>query len=208
VVHIQNHDQIGNRLHGDRMISSYGRAKALLAITAIMASSFVPMLWMGEEYGETAPFYFFEDFADQLIIDGCREGRKADFAFGGAEPPDPHARQTFVDSKLQWQRVDEPQGREILAYYKQLIALKRSGALGPRDMQAVTVTGDDATQVITLRTAQTFTVLNFADQAQAFAVPEGYGEALLCSVGGYQPGAVPAFGAVILAAAVAAVVAA
>ncbi|MEY4751239.1 MAG: hypothetical protein RIQ60_3453 [Pseudomonadota bacterium] len=198
VVHIQNHDQIGNRLHGDRMIATHGRAKALLAITAVMASPFVPMLWMGEEYGETAPFYFFEDFGDQHLIDGCRDGRKSDFAFDGAEPPDPHARQTFVDSRLQWQRLDEPAGREVLAYYRQLIALKRSSALGPRDMQAVSVELDDATEVITVRCAGSVTVLNFSSQAQAFAVPPGYGEALLCSVGVYQPGQVPAFGAIVL----------
>lgn len=200
VVHIQNHDQVGNRLHGDRMISTYGRDKALLAITAIMASPFVPMLWMGEEYGETAPFYFFEDFSDQLFIDGCREGRKADFAFGGAEPPDPHARQTFVDSKLHWQRADEPLGREFLAYYKQLIALKRSGALGPRDMKAVTVSADAATQVITLQTADTCTVLNFSDQVQRFSGPVAYSNPVLCSVGSYTPGRIEAFGAIVLSA--------
>jgi maltooligosyltrehalose trehalohydrolase len=200
VVHIQNHDQIGNRLHGDRLLTSYGPDKALLGITTIMASPFVPMLFMGEEYGETAPFYFFEDFGDQVIVDGCREGRKADFAFGGAEPPDPHARQTFVDSKLQWQRVGEPQGREFMAYYKQLVALKRSGALGPRDMKAVTVSADAATQLITLQTAQTVTVLNFSDKVQAFAVPSTYSTPVLCSVGNYIPGRIAALGAIVLSA--------
>ncbi len=200
VVHIQNHDQVGNRLRGDRLLTSYGRDKALLAITTIMASPFVPMLWMGEEYGETAPFYFFEDFSEQVIIDGCREGRKSDFAFGGAEPPDPHARQTFVDSKLQWHRTDEPQGREFFAYYQQLISLKRSGALGPRDMKAVTLVADPATQVITLQTARTFTVLNFSAQPQAFVAPAAYADPVLCSVGRYVSGQVAPFGAVVLAA--------
>ena len=85
VVHIQDHDQVGNRLLGDRMIATHGRDKALLGITAVMATRFVPMLWMGEEYGEQAPFLFFEDFSEQVIIDGAREGRKADFTFGGIE---------------------------------------------------------------------------------------------------------------------------
>lgn len=174
VVHIQNHDQVGNRAMGDRMIASYGRERALLAITAVMASPFVPMLFMGEEYGETAPFLFFEDFGDPELIRGCREGRKADFAFEGVEPPDPHARSTFEASKLQWSLADSPQGQRLLAYYRELIALKRSGALGPRRREQVTVEGDDATRLITVRTPHTLTVLNFADAPRDFAAPAGW----------------------------------
>ena len=95
VMHIQDHDQVGNRLHGDRMIASYGADKALLAITAVLASPYVPMLFMGEEYGETAPFLFFEDFGDAHLIEAVRRGRKEEFAFGGAEPRDAH-RNNFV----------------------------------------------------------------------------------------------------------------
>ena len=73
----------------------------LLGITAVLASPFVPMLFMGEEYGETAPFLFREDFSNPLIIDGARAGRKADYAYGGIEPPDPHDRASFEASKLQ-----------------------------------------------------------------------------------------------------------
>ena len=174
MVHIQNHDQVGNRLLGDRMIATYGRAKALLAITAVMASPFVPMMFMGEEYGETAPFLFFEDFSEQVIIDGAREGRKADFAFGGVEPPDPHDRATFVASKLRWARRNSAEGREVLAYYRELIALKRAGRLGPRDMAAVQVKADAHTQMITLETAHTLTVLNFSDEAQPWQADAGW----------------------------------
>lgn len=49
-------DQVGNHLLGDRMIATYGRDEALLGITAVMASPYVPMLFMGEEYGEPARF--------------------------------------------------------------------------------------------------------------------------------------------------------
>ena len=174
VVHIQNHDQIGNRLLGDRMIASYGRERALLGITAVMASPFVPMLFMGEEYGETAPFLFFEDFSDQQIIDGAREGRKADFAFGGIEPPDPHARASFEASKLRWERAESLEGRGVLAYYRQLIALKRSGALGPRRRGEVKVSADEATQIIRVETPQTLTAMNFSAQRQPFEAPSGW----------------------------------
>jgi maltooligosyltrehalose trehalohydrolase len=199
VVHIQNHDQIGNRLHGDRMLASHGRDKALLAITTIMASPFVPMLFMGEEYGETAPFYFFEDFSDQFIVDGCRAGRKADFAFGGAEPPDPHARSTFEASKLQWSRADSAEGVEVLAYYKTLIDLKKRNIIGPRDMAAVTVEGDASTGLITITTAHSVTALNFSDRPCRFEPPADARELLADSSGRWTPSELPGFAAAVLA---------
>ncbi len=197
VVHIQNHDQIGNRLLGDRMIASYGAAKALLGITAVMASPFVPMLFMGEEYGECAPFLFFEDFSEQVIIDGAREGRKADFAFGGVEPPDPHARATFEASKLRWDQIDAPQGRSILAYYKAVIAMKRSGELGPRRMSDVKVSGDPLTQIIVVEAPHTLTVMNFSGQQQALPASPGW-VPFLSSVESSADGLLEPYGAAIL----------
>lgn len=196
VVHIQNHDQVGNRLHGDRMIATHGRAKALLGVTTILASPFVPMLFMGEEYGETAPFLFFEDFGDPALIRGVREGRKADFAFGGTEPPDPHARATFEASKLHWERAETAEGRTMLDLYRQLIALKRSGALGPRERAHVTVGADAAQRLITIETPQTLTVLNFADAARPFAAPAGWVPRLV-TVEAPQPGLLAAYAAVV-----------
>lgn len=197
VVHIQDHDQVGNRLLGDRMITTYGRDKALLGITAVLASPFVPMLFMGEEYGETAPFLFFEDFSDPLIIDGAREGRKADFAFGGVEPRDPHDRATFLASKLQWGLIDTPAGRAVLAYYRQLIALKRSGELGPRTPGAVRVSGDPRTQIITVEAPRTLTVLNFSAQAQLWSAPSGW-QPLAASVAPRGEGRLEPYAALVL----------
>lgn len=155
-------------LHAD--YGSFADLKAFIeaahqqGIAAVMASPFVPMLFMGEEYGETAPFLFFEDFSDPAIIEGCREGRKADVG-GGKEPPDPHARSSFVASKLNWALTESAGGAAVLGYYRQLIALKRSGSLGPRDMAAVNVRGDAASGLITLEAPRTLTLLNFSGQA-------------------------------------------
>jgi maltooligosyltrehalose trehalohydrolase len=178
VVHIQNHDQVGNRPHGDRMITTYGHDKALLAITAVFASPYVPMLWMGEEYGETAPFLFFEDFSDPRVIDGVRTGRGADYAFGATEAPDPHARATFEASKLRWERRDSAEGHAILDYYRKLIALKRSGALGPRRRRDVRVTADAEMEVITIETETTCTVLNFAAEHRPLPQRAGWSPAV------------------------------
>jgi maltooligosyltrehalose trehalohydrolase len=197
VVHIQNHDQVGNRPNGDRMIATYGAARALLGITAVMASPFVPMLFMGEEYGETAPFLFFEDFGDPALIEGVRAGRKADYAFGGAEPPDPHARSTFEASKLHWERAETPEGRRILDYYRRLIALKRSGELGPRERQRVRVDGDAATRVIRVETPHTLTVMNFSDRPVAWQAPAGW-QPHCQSVPDIPAGTLAAYGAAVL----------
>lgn len=166
VVHIQNHDQVGNRLHGDRLITSNGLDKALLAITAIMASPYVPMLFMGEEYGETAPFLFFEDFGDESLIQAVHQGRKQEFAFGGAEPRDAHDEAAFLDSKLQWSRLVSDQGQNIFRYYQALIALKRSGELGPRDKAQIGIASDEKTGLICLQTDSSLTLLNFSAQTQ------------------------------------------
>ncbi len=174
VVHMQNHDQVGNRPQGDRMMASYGRSRALLGITAVFASPFVPMLFMGEEYGETAPFLFFVDFQDPRLIEAVRKGRKRDCAFGSSSPPEAHVRSSFEASKLQWTRRMSAQGQAIWHHYRALIALKRSGALGPRDMSSVKVSGERSTGVITLEAPQTLTVLNFSPQPQKFVVPEGW----------------------------------
>jgi maltooligosyltrehalose trehalohydrolase len=184
VVHLQNHDQIGNRTLGDRLIASSGRAKALLGITTVMASPYLPMLFMGEEYGETAPFLFFEDFSDLALVDAVREGRKKECAFGTIEPPDPHARATFEASKLRWERRQSPEGQAILDYYRGLIALKRTGELGPRDRAAVAIQADEASRVIRLETPHTLTILNFSDAPRPLAVGPGWRRALDSLPGG------------------------
>ncbi len=198
LVYLQNHDQIGNRPQGDRFIATRGREKTLLAITALMASPFVPMLFMGDEYGEVAPFYFFEDFSDAALIEGVKAGRRADFAFGDAEPPDPHARSTFLASKLDWQRVDREDGRAMLAFWRQLIDLKRAGWIGPRDFAAVTVRADACKRLITLETAHTLTALNFSDRALAFGPVAGR-VPVLCTAGSASEGVMAPFAAVVWA---------
>jgi maltooligosyltrehalose trehalohydrolase len=99
VVFSQNHDQVGNRAFGDRMPLT---ARPLAAFCTLL-SPFTPMLWMGEEYGETAPFQFFSDHIDPYIADMTRKGRRAEFAaFAsfGQEIPDPQSPETFRASKL------------------------------------------------------------------------------------------------------------
>jgi maltooligosyltrehalose trehalohydrolase len=100
VVFDQNHDQVGNRAFGDRLA---GRVRPLAAFCTLL-SPFTPMLFMGEEHGERAPFQFFSDHIDKRMADATREGRRQEFAafaeFAGEEVPDPQDAATFERSKL------------------------------------------------------------------------------------------------------------
>ncbi|MBA3746142.1 MAG: malto-oligosyltrehalose trehalohydrolase [Solirubrobacterales bacterium] len=119
VVFDSNHDQVGNRALGDRLPDE---ARALAAFCTLL-SPFVPMLFMGEEYGEPAPFQFFCDHIDEEIAIATRDGRRREFAsfakFAGEEVPDPQDRATFERSKLTRER--DPQ---IAALYADLLRIR------------------------------------------------------------------------------------
>ena len=117
----QNHDQVGNRAVGDRPASDELDVRAALLLFAPQ----IPLLFMGEEYGERRPFQFFTDHIDPFIADATREGRKREFAafaaFTGEEVPDPQAEETFLASKLDRSAADE----RLRAFYRELLALRR-----------------------------------------------------------------------------------
>jgi maltooligosyltrehalose trehalohydrolase len=127
VVFAQNHDQVGNRAYGDRL-PDYARP---LAAFCTLLSPFVPLLFMGEEYGEDAPFQFFSDHIDEEIATATREGRRREFAaFAqfGQEIPDPQSAGTFEASKLTW--AGDP---ELARLYRSLIAVRRELPPGDAD---------------------------------------------------------------------------
>jgi maltooligosyltrehalose trehalohydrolase len=121
VVFSQNHDQVGNRALGDRLPA---RARPLAAFCTLLAP-FTPMLFMGEEHGERAPFQFFSDHPDKRLAQATREGRRREFAafeeFAGEEVPDPQDPATFQRSKLA--RRGSPRLR---ALYADLLRARRA----------------------------------------------------------------------------------
>lgn len=198
VVYSQNHDQVGNRPLGERLPETVGQNQALLAATTVLASPFVPMLWMGEEYGETAPFLFFEDFGDEQLIKAVKDGRRAEFAFSDADNvPDPHELTTFTSSKLNWDLLEQTPHQHWFAYYQTLIRLKKEGALGPRSWQELTIDADESRRLLTITTAQTTTLLNFSEHEQPLPPSLQAAKVLAHSLASYQP--LPPFGAVIFA---------
>jgi maltooligosyltrehalose trehalohydrolase len=120
IIFSSNHDQIGNRAFGDRLPP---QARPLAALLVCLAP-FTPMLFQGEDYGESGPFRFFSDHIDPDIATATREGRRREFsAFEsfGEEIPDPQDPMTFEHSKLT--RAGEPAG--ISELYSAALALRR-----------------------------------------------------------------------------------
>lgn len=128
VVYSQNHDQIGNRMLGERSNVLYGPDIQRLMTMAVMISSYTPMLFMGEEWASKKPFLYFVDHSDPDLIQAVRDGRRREFAdfHGDGEVPDPQAAETFDRSVLDWDEKDEEEHRYMLAYYRSLIALRKS----------------------------------------------------------------------------------
>ncbi|WP_322188779.1 malto-oligosyltrehalose trehalohydrolase [Fulvimarina sp. 2208YS6-2-32] len=128
---IQNHDQIGNRAFGERLTDLASRRIVECAQAILLLSPQIPLLFMGEEWGETHPFCFFTDFHGELG-DAVREGRRAEFAkftaFHAADTreliPDPNSPTTFAASKLDWSVLERPNRRVRLEQVKRLLKIR------------------------------------------------------------------------------------
>ena len=126
VVCIQNHDQVGNRATGDRLTTVLSFEARKLAAALLLLSPYVPLIFMGEEYGETNPFQYFVSHGDRELVDAVREGRRREFAaFGwGDEVPDPQSERTFRDSKLDHDKRERDQHAAFYALYRALLRLR------------------------------------------------------------------------------------
>jgi maltooligosyltrehalose trehalohydrolase len=124
VICIQNHDQIGNRKFGDRFGALADFESQKLAAGAVLLAPYLPMLFMGEEYGETAPFLYFVDFSDSALVQAVREGRTREFGMSGEDPPDPQSEETFRRSKLHWGLHREGNHKVLWEFYRELLRLR------------------------------------------------------------------------------------
>jgi maltooligosyltrehalose trehalohydrolase len=130
LVFSQNHDQVGNRMLGERLTNLVSFESLKLAAAAALLSPFLPLMFMGEEYGERAPFLFFVDHSDPQLIEAVRRGRReefASFAWKG-EPPDPQDVGAFLRSKLNHQLREQEPHVALHAFYAELLRLRREKA--------------------------------------------------------------------------------
>ena len=140
---IQNHDQVGNRMMGDRLgrVADFEALKAAAAVNLL--SPYLPLLWMGEEYDETAPFPYFVSHTDADLVKAVREGRRREFeAFTWAgEPPDPQSEETFASGRLDHSLRNAGRHAQMYGLYCELLRL-RSAMTELRGDRTVRVDGD------------------------------------------------------------------
>ena len=131
VVCSQNHDQTGNRARGERLSTLVNFEVQKLAAGVTLLSPFVPLLFMGEEYGEPSPFLYFTSHGDKDLIEAVRLGRRKELLeFGwNDEPPDPQDETTFESSRLDHDLVDTNPHRTLRLFYRELIRFRRAHEL-------------------------------------------------------------------------------
>lgn len=127
MVCIQNHDQVANACRGQRIgaLGCFDREK--LAAVLLVSAPFLPLLFQGQEYGETAPFHYFVSHGDSGLAEAVREGRRREFAgfAAGGKFADPQAESTFLASKLDWDKLDREPHAALLRLYQRLFELRR-----------------------------------------------------------------------------------
>ncbi|HVO67215.1 MAG TPA: malto-oligosyltrehalose trehalohydrolase [Syntrophales bacterium] len=154
VVCSQNHDQVGNRAKGERLSSLISFEALKLAAGVVLLSPFVPLLFMGEEYAEKAPFLYFVSHSDPQLIEAVRKGRKEEFAHfhWPEEPPDPQTEETYRRSCLHLGLAQEGSHKILFSFYRELIRVRKETealrCLSKKSLQAV---GYEKSRVLFLR---------------------------------------------------------
>jgi len=175
---IQNHDQIANTSRGKRL-STLAAEQQKLAAVLTLSSPFLPLLYMGEEYGETAPFLFFTSFDDPGLANAVREGRKKELAahYSESDFADPQASSSLERSKLDWSKPERSPHAEILRLHRDLISLrKQHPSLGNCRKDLTEIEFDEQAKFFVMKRGDpsgnaAVIVINFSGAAQSIPVP-------------------------------------
>lgn len=190
VVCAQNHDQVGNRMKGDRLSTLLPLEKLTLAAGLVILSPYLPLIFMGEEYGEQAPFPYFTSHSDPALVEAVREGRKAEFASFAweGEPPDPQNEATFLSAKIDPGLREKGEHAIIFHFYRRLLELRRTvPAFRNSARKNVEVSGFENEKVLVVRRRnagdEACCIFSFGDMEQEVALPlaEGAWEKVLDS---------------------------
>jgi maltooligosyltrehalose trehalohydrolase len=183
----QNHDQVGNRVRGERLSQLITPGRARIAAALVFIAPFVPMLFQGEEWAASTPFQYFTDHEDRELGRLVSEGRKKEFAAFGWSPddvPDPQDPATFERSKLRWEELEEPEHAEMLRWYKKLIALRRARPeLASGALEEVQVEFSEEQKWLTLQRGSVFVALNIGSTIVNLGTTSGT-NLILASYGG------------------------
>ena len=177
IVFSQNHDEVGNRLLGERLSALVPFEGLKLASGALLLSPYIPLIFMGEEYGEDAPFLYFVNHEGGELLQAVRDGRKKEFSafMLGAEPPIPDDTATFERSILAWDKRIEGSHAVLLNLYRTLIRIRREvPALSPAD-SIVHAWGLEEEKIFFMKKefegSSTFAAFNFNSDARPLKMP-------------------------------------
>jgi maltooligosyltrehalose trehalohydrolase len=182
VVFSQNHDQVGNRMFGERLSSLVSFEALKLAAGAVVLSPYIPLLFMGEEYGEDNPFLYFVSHTDADLVEAVRKGRKNEFrAFlWKGDLPDPQDAGTFRKSKIEWEKRHHGKHKILLDFYRKLIQIRKlSPCFSSLDKELMVSCCLEDKDILFMRRwkdmSHAFIIFNFhgSDATLAAPVPEG-----------------------------------
>jgi len=182
VAFIQNHDQIGNRMKGERLGHLLDFEALKVAAGMMLLSPFLPLLFMGEEYSEPSPFQYFVSHEDPALIEAVRQGRRNEFtAFGwGEDPPDPQDSATFLRSRLHWELQYREPHKQLRELYAELLRLRKLfPALNNPDMSCIEAMPFEKENALLLRRwsecDQIFAIINFGQDSARLplSLPKG-----------------------------------
>ena len=179
VVCNQNHDQVGNRAGGERLASLVSFEAQKLAAGVTLLSPFVPMLFMGEEYGETSPFQYFTSHGDPALVEAVRRGRREEFAAFGWEGivPDPQDEETFSRSRLDHSLKEKQPHSVLFSFYRELIRIREEQELGAHSPRTVRELGGCALLVLRQRqSSELAMIFNFAELPATLNLPDLSGD--------------------------------
>jgi maltooligosyltrehalose trehalohydrolase len=182
VVFAQNHDQVGNRTFGERLTALVSFESLKLAAGAVLLSPYLPLLFMGEEYGEEAPFLYFISHSDPGLLEAVREGRKEEFHSGtfSGDPPDPASIETFLRSKPDHGKSFSGNHSVLFQFHKTLIAMRKSvPALSLPSTDALRVSAQEEQKLVLVERRQgdclVACLFNFNEQDVAVRLPGNRG---------------------------------
>ncbi|MER5405859.1 malto-oligosyltrehalose trehalohydrolase [Streptomyces sp. NPDC002769] len=165
----QTHDQIGNRAQGDRLSASLSPGLLACAAALTLTGPFTPMLFMGEEWAAGTPWQFFTDHTDPELAEAVRRGRRREFAAHGwaeEDVPDPQDPATRERSCLDWSEPEKAVHARVLAWYRDLIALRRRHPdLSDPDLAAVRIAHDEGGRWLALRRGDVRVAVNLGKEA-------------------------------------------
>lgn len=192
IVFAQNHDQIGNRMLGERLSTLVSFEALKLAAGTVVFSPYIPLFFMGEEYGEESPFYYFVSHSDSHLIEAVRKGRKEEFKGfrWRGEPPDPQSAETFFNSRINWEQREDGNHKILLNFYKNLLKQRKQvPALSHLDRNSFEISAVQGETVVVMRRwndrddSQVMCIFNFNKDKVTLPVslPEGTWEKMLDS---------------------------